>query len=512
VQIHAALAGLRLDLARRIKAVLPGQTGAIAVALIIGIQSEVDENTLNAMRASGLAHVLSVSGLHMTLVAGSVYWLVRWLLALIPALALRFSIKAWAAITALAAATAYLGLSGAAVATERSYVMIAIVFLAVILNRPALSLRNVALAALLILVAMPESLLDASFQMSFAATAALIAAYESFGRYLRYEGRGLADKLTMQPLMFIAGSLATTLVASLATAPFSAFHFHNAAIYSSLGNLLAMPAVSILIMPMAALALAAMPFGLEDWPLRVMGLGIDIMNAIAHFVASFDRALTIVPAFPAAALALMTLGGLWLMIWRGRWRYAGLGLFALGLAATAWRSPPDILVEGQGRIIAIRNAQDGGLAAPKSRKGRYALEQWLKADGDSREPKDAAAGKGFQCDLSACLALVKGALVSFAVRPDALAQDCSRAAILIAPLDIGGPCSGPRLIVDKRTLKEHGAHSIRIGPGGALEVETASALRGVRPWSPLQPAKRRIEPQAAPPPGQNDETDAEEPQ
>jgi competence protein ComEC len=421
---------------------------------------------------------------------------------------LRFSIKVWAAAVALAAATVYLALSGSAVATQRSYVMIAIVFLAIMLSRPALSLRNVAFAALVILAAMPESLLDPSFQMSFAATAALIAAYESFGRYLRYEGRGLADKLAVQPLIFIAGSLATSLVASLATAPFSAFHFHNAAIYSALGNLLAMPAESLLIMPMVAVSLAAMPFGLEEWPLRLMGFGIDIMVAVANFVASFAGALIVVPGFPAAALVLITLGGLWLMIWRQRWRYAGLGLFALGLAATGWTSAPDILVEPEGKIIAVRNAGTNRLEAPKSRKGRYALEQWLKADGDGRAVKEVASGKGFQCDLSACLVLVKGLLVSYATRPDALAQDCSRAAILITPLDIAGSCPAPRLVIGRKALKEQGASAIFIGPDGGLRVENAAALRGVRPWSPPRLRKGQIEPASVQPPGGDEESDA----
>ena len=249
-----------------------------------------------------------------------------------------------------------------------------------------------------------------------------------------------------------------------------------------------MPAESLLIMPMVAVALAAMPFGLEEWPLRLMGFGIDIMAAVARFVASFSGALIMVPSFPSAALVLMILGGLWVMIWRQRWRYAGLGLFALGLAATGGTSAPDVLVEGEGKIIAVRNGETNRLEAPKSRKGRYALEQWLKTDGDGRAVKEAASGKGFQCDLSACLILVKGLLVSYAMQPDALAQDCSRAAILITPLDIAGSCPAPRLVISRKTLKEQGASAIFIEPDG-LRVENAAALRGVRPWSPLRLAK-----------------------
>lgn len=490
--MSAWLARLRLSIADRIRARLPGQTGAIAAALIVGERAELNEGTLDIMRASGLAHVLSISGLHMTLVAGSLYWLIRWGLALVPALALRFPIRGWAAGAALIFATVYLALSGAAVATQRSYLMIAVIFLAVMLNRPALSLRNVALAGLAILAVMPESLMDASFQMSFAATAALIAGYEAFGRYLRYEGQGVRDALLMQPVLFVAGTLATTLVASLATAPFSAFHFHNAAPFSALGNLLGMPAVSLVVMPMAILTLFVMPFGLEGPPLQLMGFGIEMMVSVATFVSSLDNSLMVVPAFPTLALALMTAGGLWLMIWRQRWRYAGLAVFALGLALTPLQSRPDILVDREGKLIAVR-ASSGELIAPKTRKAPYALEQWLKADGDGRKPKAAAAGHGFQCDLTACITSVRGHIVSYVMRPEAFAQDCKRAAILVTPLHVPDHCTAPEAVIDRSALRRHGAHGLTLARHGIL-VETVSDRRGNRPWSPPRHRREKIEP------------------
>jgi competence protein ComEC len=496
LRARAALARLRLDLAERIQQVLPGQVGAIAAALTVGTRADLNEATLNDMRASGLAHVLSISGLHMTLVAGTLYWLIRWALALVPVLALRFPIRAWAAAAALAFATLYLALSGAAIATQRSYLMVAVIFLAVMLNRPAISLRNIACAALLILALMPESLLDASFQMSFAATAALVAGYETFGRRLNYNARGVWDRLLMLPVLFAAGTLFTTLLASTATAPFSAYHFHNGATYAPLGNLLGMPAVSLIVMPAAVLSLVAMPFGLEALPLQIMGFGIEIMMWIAAWVASLDGALVTVPTFSAAALALMVFGGLWLIIWRRPWRLAGIGAIAAGLAIAPGHSKPDILIEREGKIIAVRGA-DEQLHAPKTRKGSYALAQWLKADGDSRKPKDAASGRGFQCDLTACLASVNGHLISHVLQPDAFAQDCERARIVITELEAPDTCRKPALIIDKWTLWQAGAHALSLA-GETIAITTAAGLRGDRPWAPPRHRRERIDPALSP--------------
>ena len=496
LRVRAALAKLRLDVAERIQQVLPGQVGAIASALTVGTRADLSEATLGDMRASGLAHVLSISGLHMTLVAGTLYWLIRWALALVPALALRFPIRAWAAVASLAFATLYLALSGAAIATQRSYLMLAVIFLAVMLNRPAISLRNIACAAFLILALMPESLLDASFQMSFAATAALVAGYETFGRRLRYDARGVWDSLLMLPVLFAAGTLFTTLLASVATAPFSAYHFHNGATYAPLGNLLGMPAVSLIVMPAAVLSLVAMPFGLEALPLQVMGFGVQIMMGIAAWVASLDGALVTIPTFSASALALMVFGGLWLMIWRRPWRLAGIGVIAAGLAIAPGHPRPDILIEREGKIIAVRGA-DGQLNAPRTRKGSYALAQWLKADGDGRKPKDAASGRGFQCDLTACLATVNGHLISHVLQPDAFAQDCERARIVITELEAPTTCRKPELVIDKWTLWQAGAHSLSL-TGATIGVATASALQGDRPWSPQRHRRDRIDPTVSP--------------
>ncbi len=494
LKFRARLAELRARIGTRITTVLPGQTGEIAAALTVGQTAGLDDTSMNDLRGSGLAHIYSISGLHMSLVAGAVFWFVRWALALFPTIALRFPVRALSGGAGLFCVTVYLGLSGAAIAAVRSYIMIAVVFLAILLNRQALSLRNVALAGLLILIVLPDSLIDISFQMSFAATAALIAGYERFGRYLHFEAKSVRERLTWQPAYIVGGVLVTTATAGLAVEPFSAYYFHNLTIYSALGNLLGGPPVDILAMPAMIVALIAMPFGLDEWPLKAMGLGIDGMMLVAKWVASIPGSLIPVPAFPFAALFVIICGGLWLVIWRRPWRLLGLAVIGAGIALTSIHDRPDILVDRDAKVVAVRS-KDGKLEAPKSRRAFYTMTQWLKADGEGRAPKDASTGAGWSCDAYSCLALVKGKLVSFIAKPDAIHDDCERAAILIAPMDIRQPCNAPKIILDRGALWEKGSASIRISDSG-LSLHTASEKRGVRPWAPARRRREVIPPEA----------------
>ncbi len=502
MRVRTKLASLRAVIGARITSMLPGQTGEIAAALTVGQTAGLDDSSMDDLRGSGLAHVISISGLHMSLVAGTVFWFLRWTLALFPFIALRYSVRTLAGGTALIAVTIYLALSGAAIAAVRSYLMIAAVFLAIVLNRPALSLRNVALAGLLILIVLPDSLIDISFQMSFAATAALIAGYERFARYLHFEARSVRERLTWQPVYIVGAVLMTTATAGLAVEPFSAYHFHNLTSYAALGNLLGGPPIDFIVMPAMVVALIAMPFGLDEWPLKIMGIGIDAMMAVAKWVASFPGALIAVPAFPFAALLLIISGGLWLIIWRRPWRLLGLAAIGAGTALTSIHAKPDILVDREAKVVAIRD-RGGKLQAPKSRRGFYTVAQWLKADGDGRKPKEASTGSGWQCDSYSCLATVKGKLVSFIAKPDAIHEDCERAAVLVMPMDLRQPCPAPRLVLDRGVLWEKGSSFITLA-GNSLILQTATARRGVRPWSPLRQRREIIGPET----GNNNDGDA----
>jgi competence protein ComEC len=342
----AAVERLWQAIAQRVTAILPGQTGAIAVALIRGARGGITDQTNTAFRDSGLLHVLSISGLHMAVMAGAVFYLVRLILAAVPALALVYPIKKWAAAAAMLGAFAYLMISGSSFATVRSAIMIAIMFLAVILDRPALALRNVVLAACLILLLFPESLFDVGFQMSFAAVVALISVYEVLsGRGAVFASRGAVVRF----VLFMGGIVLSTLIASAAVAPFAAYYFHKSQQYAVLANLIAIPICDLLVMPAALAALILMPLGLEAPALWVMGRGVDAMLWTAERVAALPGAVLRIPAMPTAAFLLMIAGGLWLALWQTRWRLAGAALVAAGLALAPTLRLPDLLIGATGR-------------------------------------------------------------------------------------------------------------------------------------------------------------------
>ena len=345
-----AIADLRDAMAARIRAGLSGEAGGMAIALIVGERGEIPRQAQNNLRVSGLAHILAISGLHMSLVAGGIFWVVRALLALSPWLAAGYPIKKWSALAALAAAAGYLELSGAAVATQRAFVMLAVMGLAVLLDRPAISMRNLAIAAFAVMLLAPEAVTGASFQMSFLAVASLIAFYEAVSAWRRSRdteaiARGPLRQVVRWAGLFIAATAATTLIAGTATAVPAAFHFHRVSSYSLIANVLGLPLVSLIVMPAAVLSVFAMPFGLEWGPLWVMGKGIEAVLWVAGTVAGLPGAGHYVAAIPAVAALVMAAGILWLALWRGRVRLIGVGLFVLGVVLAPLKPAPDILVD-----------------------------------------------------------------------------------------------------------------------------------------------------------------------
>jgi competence protein ComEC len=482
LRLKAKIDQLRGIIAGRIRASLPGENGGLAVALITGDRAGIPDSVQQAMRNAGLAHILSISGLHMMLMAGAVFWLVRALLAAIPPLALRLPIKKWAAVASLLAGLFYLAISGAAVPTVRAWIMMSIVLLAVLLDRPALSMRNVAVAALLILVFAPEQIFDPSFEMSFAAVVALIAAYESLPRWAGAPAQDIS--LFWRGLRFaglaVAGAALTTGIAGTATAPFAVYHFHRMSYYGLAANTVAVPLVSLEIMPMALLSLIAMPFGLEYWPLQAMGFGIDGLVAVGRTVSSWPGAVSLVPAISGLSLALIAFGGVWLCLWRRPWRYAGLLIAGIGLMLTASHARPDLLVERQGAAIAIRTP-DGRLALAPGGKPGYSAVQWLLADGDGRAAAAAVSPSAFDCDSLGCMARLKHKTIAFLRQPAAQDDDCALADILVAPFRVAKACRSKALVIDSSDLRRDGAVALYID-GGRIRSQTVAAARGQRPW------------------------------
>ena len=473
LRVSAAFAGVRQAIGRRVLAALPGQTGAIANALITGERGGISEATNQAFRDSGLFHILSISGLHMVIMAGAVFFSIRLALAAIPAIALAYPIKKWAAAGAMAGALGYLLISGAAFATVRSYIMISIMFLAVMLDRPALALRNVALAALGILLVWPESLFDPGFQMSFAAVVALVSVYEWVRGREEEQAAWRPRRMLRAGLLFLGGIVLSTLVASLAVAPFGIYHFHNTQQFAILANLLAIPICNLVVMPAALAALVALPFGLEAAPLWVMGLGIEAMVWCAQAVATLPGAVGRMPAIPTHAFVLMVAGGLWCTLWHKRWRWLGVAPIVAGLVLAPTGRRPDVLVGRDAALVAVR-AADGTLSAIAGRGSSFELARWLEHDGDSRAPAEAAKAQAFRCDAHGCTARVKGVALAIANSPVALRDDCAAAAILVlkfarprgcARLGSGHRCGGRTPRRRARPLRRSDGRAGRDGSG-----------------------------------------------
>ena len=500
LRVTAAVARLRQAIGRRVVEALPGQTGAIANALITGERGGISEAINQAFRDSGLFHILSISGLHMVIMAGAVFFSIRLILAAIPAIALRYPIKKWAAAGAMAGAFGYLMISGAAFATVRSYIMISIMFLAVMLDRPAVALRNVALAAVAILLVWPESQFDPGFQMSFAAVVALVAAYEWLRQREEERAAVTMRGSLRQVLLFFGGIVTSTLIASLAVAPFGIYHFHNTQQFAILANLIAIPICNVIVMPAALASLVAMPFRLEAAPLRVMGWGIEAMVWCANWVAGLPGAVGRVPAIPTYAFVLVVVGGLWCALWGTRWRLIGLVPIVLGLMLAPTGRRPDVLIGRAGSIVAVRT-DAGQLSALAGRGSNFELARWLEHDGDGRPPAEVAKASAFRCDGHGCTARVKGMLLAIANSPAALRDDCAAAAILVLKFPKPKGCIPPGPAIDTDGLSARGAHALRID-GGQIRIETVADTRGHRPWAPRH--RKDADDQALLDPGEED--------
>lgn len=480
---HLWWSGLRNGVTRRVLGALPDLRGAVATALMTGERGAIPEPVIDAMRDSGLAHLLAISGLHMGLVAGLLFFGVRALLALVPRVALNYPIKKWAAVAAGLGAFAYLFLSGATVPTQRAFIMILLVLLAVLLDRRAISLRLVAWAAVAVLLLAPESLLSASFQMSFAAVTALVAGYEILARHGGYLGaeRGLASRVAI----YLAGVALTSVIAILATTPFALFHFNRIALYGLAANLAAVPLTAFWIMPWAVVAFLLMPFGLEALALIPMGWGIDALVSVAAFIAALPGAATAVKAMPLAGLCLVVLGGLWLCLWFRPWRCLGTIPIAAGLACLLFSTPPDVLVGGDGKLLAVR-APDGAIWLSSQRRGRFTAETWLRRAGAveshawplASDIKDSP----LRCDQIGCIYRAGGQVVALALDGRALAEDCGAATIVISlePLR-RRRCPAPKLVIDRFDLWRNGSHALWLKPDN-IAVESVAMQRGARPW------------------------------
>ncbi|MFO1144351.1 MAG: ComEC/Rec2 family competence protein [Amaricoccus sp.] len=470
---------MRMAASAHIERLVPGQDGAFTSAILTGDRSGIDRSVETALRISSLYHIVSISGLHMTLLAAAVFAMIRHGLALVPRLALTWPLKKIAAWAALVAGGAYLVISGCDVATQRSYVMTATVLIAVLLDRPALTMRSIALAGMIVLMLAPESLVAPGFQMSFAATIALVAGFEALRKQAWWVHTQTSPGWRIvKPVVGIA---MTSLIAGTATAPFSAFHFNTVARYGLVANLMAIPAMGIVVMPAAVIGVVLAPLGLDWLPFQAAGLGMGYVIGVAKLVSAIPGATFGVPAGPPASLGLIAAGGIFVVLWSGRGRWAGLVPMLAGAMLWAAAERPDLLIADSGRLFGIET--EAGRVLSSGKGNGYAADAWLKNDGDLATQAEAyARGKlvrrrnRIETDVPG----LGSVLYVGATDQGTAAADCAAATVLIAPNWATAP-PGTCLFVGRDRLRRDGALAIDVGDSG-LVVYGAKADRA-RPWT-----------------------------
>ncbi len=374
-KIAYAVNYVRSRIVARINRILPPDEAGMTAAIVAGDRDGISEEITENYRNSGLAHFISISGLHMSMVAAMAFFFVRLLIALVPYWALRCDSKKIAAVFAIIMSFVYLLISGAEIPAQRAFITTLVVLIGVMCSRRAISMRMVSFAALVVLIVSPYALISASFQMSFAAVVVLIAFYERYAAAIHrfFAGKGFLKIVTA----YFIGLMLSDLMASLATLPFSIYHFNQVAVYTTLANLLAGPVIGFVIMPFVLAALFLMPLGLDVLPLKIVGLGIGLVNDITAYVAGLPNAGYHVLSMPFWGLLLMVVGGLWICIWQEKWRRWGMFPLIIGILSIFTAQKPDMLYDATGRAIAVQD-NAGNMVVMPGRGNRWIKNIWLE--------------------------------------------------------------------------------------------------------------------------------------
>lgn len=468
---------LRMRVSAAVQRELPGDAGAFAAAIMTGDRSGIAQDRMEELRRSNLAHLLAISGLHMGLLTGFVFGLLRLMMALVPYVALRAPTRKLAALGALAAGIFYLLLSGGNVATERAFIMVAVMLVAVLLDRRAISLRSVAIAACVILALRPEALTQAGFQMSFAATVALVAVF-----------RALADQREWRqsiprwawPVLSVA---LCSLVAGIATAPVAAASFNRIAEYGLLANLLAVPLMGLVVMPAAVLAALLAPLGWGWVGLKIMEPAILWILGVAGTISGLDGAVMPIAQPAPLVMPLMALSGLWLAIWQGRARWLGCAGVALALLIWAETPRPTLLVAEDGAVLGLSGPE--GRMISRARSASFTVTRWLQADGDGADQATAFARS--RADPASPVAhLAWGGMdvvhLSGQRGLQHLAALCLPGRIVVTSARPDRVPPGPCLLITPQMLRDSGALAIAPDGVGGWVIEGANARAGQRPW------------------------------
>lgn len=453
----SAMPEYRQALSSHVQSRMEGGAGAIGATLATGDRGAISDEDAEAMRRSGLAHLLSISGLHVTAVVGAVYLLVLRVLALFPPLALRFRLPLVAAGCAAVAALAYTLMTGAQVPTIRACVAALLVLTALILGRSAITLRMVAAGALFVLIIWPESLVGPSFQLSFAAVTAIIAMHEHPKIQALFARR--EERIIKRLGRIILALFLTGLVVELALMPIALFHFHKAGIYGALANIIAIPLTTFVIMPLEALALLLDTVGLGAPVWWICEKALSSLLMLAHYVSSRPGSVTMLPTMPLIAFGLVIVGGLWLSLWSRRWRIWGLMPIFLGISMIIITRAPDVYITGDGRHVGIRN-DAGELAMLRTRSGDFIRDMLLENAGIDGEAMALEDWPNAVCNADSCTVTIEAAdrdwvivatRSSYYIPALALSAACRRADIVISERRLPTSCE-PRWIKADRTL------------------------------------------------------------
>ncbi|MCY4178751.1 MAG: ComEC/Rec2 family competence protein [Litoreibacter sp.] len=464
--------GVRMELSAAIKNRMAAREGAFASAILTGDRSDLDTEALEALRASNLAHLLAISGMHMGMLTGVVFVMIRLGFAFFPSVAMRCNPKKIAAIAAFVAALCYLGISGASVATQRAFIMVSVMLFAVCLDRRALTLRAVAIAALIVLAIRPDSLAGPGFQMSFAATTALVAVFAEV------RDRNLMLGWPRWWRNFVSLVISSG-IAGIATAPFGALHFNQMAQWGLIANLASVPVMGTLVMPGAVLAAVLSPFGFENLGLQIMQLGVRWIIFVAETVAGWDSALRLFPSPGPWVLPLRGLGGALICLLQSHWRLSGCVVLAGAFGLWMSYDRPTVLISDTGTLIGVMTPE--GRALNKPRGEGFVAGAWLENDGDPATQKSSWERGGFERNTVSTK--VGQSELLFVNDKDLGRREasrlCAKADILILPqLRSDLTCD----VINRNSLRGSGSIAIFETENGP-KIVTTRDLRGARLWA-----------------------------
>jgi len=522
---HAAVERARIAIADRISTSIGGPEGQIAAALVVGIRAGIPEDVNEALRRAGIYHIISISGLHMALVAGTIMGLLRAGFALFPDFSSRRPVKKYAAALALVGLAGYLFISGGEVAAQRSFIMIAVMLVAVLFDRSALTMRNLAIAAIIVIAASPHEVVGPSFQMSFAATAALVGGYAAWSDWRADRARqppsnrSLPQRLLRLAVFGIVGLAFTSIIAGGATAIYAAWHFQQMPSLGLFTNLAAMPIVSTIVMPFAVLGALAMPFGLDGPFFHVMGLGLSATIAIARWFA--ERSPTdLIGLVPAASVAVLTVALIVATVCSTWLRLAAVPVALIGLVLLGGRPTPDLFASEDGRLVGL-DLGSGNIAVNRARPNEFTIDNWKRAmraseivrpegrqqrmvpreqnEGAAKEAADVSASangqSGFVCSEGLCLARhPSGIAVAHALDAQAAMDACAVAAVIIVDDATAKDLCRWKdvVVVTSRDLALRGSAAIFLpgavteltahGPNAAIATVEFAISQPFRPW------------------------------